>query len=70
MGGQPARRTFLSHHVDYYFAPQSPWTYLGHQRFADMAAAAGATVRVLPVDLGKIFPISGGLAQARLSTPG
>lgn len=51
----------MSHHVDYYFAPQSPWTYLGHQRFAAMAAAAGATVRVLPVDLGKIFPVSGGL---------
>ena len=51
----------MSHHVDYYLAPQSPWTYLGHQRFADMAAAAGATVRVLPVDLGRIFPVSGGL---------
>ena len=51
----------MSHHVDYYFAPQSPWTYLGHQRFADMARAAKATVRVLPVDLGRIFPISGGL---------
>ncbi|MDZ4074422.1 MAG: 2-hydroxychromene-2-carboxylate isomerase [Hylemonella sp.] len=48
--------------VDYYFAPQSPWTYLGHARFAAMAKAAGATVRVLPVDLGgKVFPISGGL---------
>lgn len=48
--------------VDYYLAPQSPWTYLGHARFAHMARQAGATVRVLPVDLGgKIFPISGGL---------
>lgn len=48
--------------VDYYFAPQSPWTYLGHARFAAMARAAGATIRVLPVDLGgKVFPISGGL---------
>ncbi len=48
--------------VDYYLAPQSPWTYLGHQRFVDLAAAAGATVRVRPVDLGgKIFPVSGGL---------
>jgi len=48
--------------VDYYFAPQSPWTYLGHARFAAMAKAAGATIRVLPVDLGgKVFPISGGL---------
>ena len=51
----------MSRHVDYYLAPQSPWTYLGHERFAAMAKAAGAGVRVLPVDLGKIFPISGGL---------
>jgi len=48
--------------VDYYFAPQSPWAYLGHQRLRDVAKAAGANVRVLPVDLGgKVFPISGGL---------
>ena len=48
--------------VDYYLAPQSPWTYLGHQRFADMAKAAGAKIEVLPVDLGgKVFPVSGGL---------
>ena len=47
--------------VAYYLAPQSPWTYLGHARFAAMALAAGAEVEVLPVDLGRIFPISGGL---------
>ncbi len=47
--------------VDYYFAPQSPWTYLGHARFVQIAQAAGADVRVLPVDLGQVFPISGGL---------
>ena len=47
--------------VDYYFAPQSPWTYLGHARFAAIAKAAGVQVRVLPVDLGKVFPVSGGL---------
>jgi 2-hydroxychromene-2-carboxylate isomerase len=48
--------------VDYFLAPQSPWTYLGHQRFADIARAAGARVNVLPVDLGgKVFPVSGGL---------
>ena len=51
----------MTHHVDYYLAPQSPWTYLGHERFAAIAAQAGAVVRVLPVDLGKIFPVSGGL---------
>ena len=48
--------------VDYYFAPQSPWAYLGHQRFAELARRAGARVRVMPMDLGgKVFPISGGL---------
>ena len=51
----------MSKTVDYYLAPQSPWTYLGHQRFVNIAKAAGATVRVLPMDLGKVFPISGGL---------
>ena len=48
--------------VDYYLAPQSPWAYLGHQRFAEIARRAGASVRVMPIDLGgKVFPISGGL---------
>lgn len=47
--------------VDYYFAPQSPWMYLGHERFADLLQRTGAQVRVLPVDLGKVFPVSGGL---------
>lgn len=51
----------MTQRVDYYFAPQSPWTYLGHQRFADLVAQSRASVRVLPVDLGRIFPISGGL---------
>ena len=39
----------MSFTVDYYLAPQSPWTYLGHERFTRIAAEAGATVRVLPV---------------------
>jgi len=47
--------------IDYYFAPQSPWTYLGHARFADIAARHGAQVRIRPVDLGQVFPVSGGL---------
>jgi 2-hydroxychromene-2-carboxylate isomerase len=51
----------MSKTVDYYLAPQSPWTYLGHQRFVNIAKATGATVRVMPMDLGKVFPISGGL---------
>ena len=53
----------MSHSVDYYFAPQSPWAYLGHQRFQTILQKSGASVRVMPIDLGgKVFPISGGLS--------
>jgi 2-hydroxychromene-2-carboxylate isomerase len=51
----------LSCTIDYYFTPQSPWTYLGHARFMAIAKAAGADVRVRPVDFGAVFPVSGGL---------
>jgi 2-hydroxychromene-2-carboxylate isomerase len=47
--------------IDYYLAPQSPWTYLGHARLVAMAQKHGASIRIKPMDLGKIFPISGGL---------
>ena len=47
--------------VDYFFATMSPWTYLGHARFVRIAREAGATVRVRPMDLGQVFPVSGGL---------
>ena len=51
--------------IDYFLSPQSPWTYLGHDRFATIAAKAGATINVLPVDLGRVFPVSGGLPLAK-----
>ena len=48
--------------IDYYLAPQSPWTYFGHARLVQMAKQAGATVRIMPVDFGgQIFPATGGL---------
>ncbi|CAN7188727.1 MULTISPECIES: 2-hydroxychromene-2-carboxylate isomerase [unclassified Variovorax] len=51
----------MTHTIDYYFTPQSPWAYLGHARFAALAKSNGATVRVRPVDLGAVYPVSGGL---------
>lgn len=51
----------MARSVDYYFTPQSPWTYLGHERFARIARDAGANVNLLPADYGKVFPVSGGL---------
>ena len=51
--------------IDYFFATVSPWAYLGHARFVAMTRAAGATVRVKPMDLGEIFPVTGGLPLAK-----
>ena len=51
--------------IDYYLAPQSPWTYLGHARFTALAKAARAKVNLLPSDLGRVFPVSGGLPLAK-----
>jgi 2-hydroxychromene-2-carboxylate isomerase len=58
----------LSLVIDYYLAPQSPWTYFGHARLVQMAKQAGATVRIMPVDLGgQIFPATGGLPVGQRS---
>jgi 2-hydroxychromene-2-carboxylate isomerase len=51
----------MSKSIDYYFTPVSPWTYLGHARFVDIARRHGASIEPKPVDFGKIFPVSGGL---------
>lgn len=54
--------------IDYYLAPQSPWTYFGHARLVQMAKQAGAIVRIMPVDLGgQIFPATGGLPVGQRS---
>lgn len=51
--------------IDYFLSPMSPWTYLGHERFVQIAGKHGATIHVKPVDYGRIFPVSGGLPLAK-----
>ncbi len=51
----------MSKTVDYFFTPISPFTYLGHERFIAIARRHGAQIVVKPVDLGKVFAVSGGL---------
>jgi len=54
--------------VNYYLAPSSPWTYLGHARFTNIVHAAKVNVRLFPVDLGgKVFPATGGLPVGQRS---
>lgn len=51
--------------IDYYFSPASPWSYLGHRRFWDIARRHGASIAPKPVDYARIFPLSGGLPVAK-----
>jgi 2-hydroxychromene-2-carboxylate isomerase len=51
----------MSKVVDYYYSHASPWSYLGHARFLEIAARHGAAVNFKPASFGTIFAQSGGL---------
>ncbi|NUO88655.1 MAG: 2-hydroxychromene-2-carboxylate isomerase [Cupriavidus sp.] len=55
----------MSKLIDYYLTPQSPYVYMGHARFSDIAARHGAQVNLKPCDMGKVFSVSGGLPLAQ-----
>jgi 2-hydroxychromene-2-carboxylate isomerase len=51
--------------IDYYLTPISPYVYLGHARFVAIAQRHRATVAVKPINLGLVFPLSGGLPLSK-----
>ncbi len=51
----------MSKTIDYYFATVSPWSYLGHDRVVALAKEHGARLVPKPMNLGEVFPVSGGL---------
>lgn len=51
--------------LDYFVTLHSPWSYLGHQAFLDMAARHGAQVRVRPVRIFDLFAEVGALPLAQ-----
>ena len=55
----------MSKVCDYYFAPHSPWSYLGHQRFIDIAAKHKVKIALKACDLGRVLAASGGLPLAK-----
>jgi 2-hydroxychromene-2-carboxylate isomerase len=57
----------MSKVCEYYFAPQSPWSYLGHERLLALAKQYDVQIEMKPVDLAKIFSVSGGLPLAKRS---
>ena len=56
----------MKHIVDYFFTPSSPWTYLGHRRFMEIAERNDVAINVKPMDLSsKVFPVPGDLPVAQ-----
>ncbi|PKU25547.1 2-hydroxychromene-2-carboxylate isomerase [Telmatospirillum siberiense] len=54
--------------VEYFFALNSPWSYLGSARLAAIAAKRGAQVAVRPIKLGAVFSETGGVPLAKRSS--
>jgi 2-hydroxychromene-2-carboxylate isomerase len=51
--------------VEYFYTPVSPFTYLGARRFREICTRHGAEILHKPIDLGRVFPVSGGLPLAQ-----
>jgi 2-hydroxychromene-2-carboxylate isomerase len=47
--------------IDYYFTVASPWTYLGHGLFQQIAAKHGAAIRYKPMPILDVFEATGSL---------
>jgi len=57
----------MSKLCEYYFAPHSPFAYLGHARLLELAKQYNVKIALKPCDLSKVFSISGGLPLAKRS---
>lgn len=55
----------MSKIIEYFAAPQSPWTYLGHERFVALAKQHSAEILLKPVDAAKVFAATGGVPVAQ-----
>lgn len=47
--------------IDYFYTHISPWAYLGHAAFLELADRTGAFINPRPVGLGGVFDKTGGL---------
>jgi 2-hydroxychromene-2-carboxylate isomerase len=55
----------MTRQIDYYFSAASPWAYIGHATFEQLAKSHGCKVVYKPVFLGELFAETGGLPLAR-----
>ena len=51
--------------IDYFMSHGSPWSFLGHNQFIQIAKNYNVQVNMYPVNYGEIFPISGGLPVSK-----
>jgi len=51
--------------VDYYFSLASPWAYIGHAPFMEIARRHGVGLNHKPMSLGKVFAETGGQPLAQ-----
>jgi 2-hydroxychromene-2-carboxylate isomerase len=51
----------MSRTCTYFLAPPSPYVYLGHDRFVEIARRHGVAIDLKPFDIGRVFAQSGGL---------
>lgn len=55
----------MAEDVIVYYALQSPWAYLGWQRFLGIAGDKGVSTTFRPIDMAPVFAASGGLPLAK-----
>ena len=48
--------------IEYYLSVVSPWSYLGHRRFCEIARLHSTQIEYLPIDSSILFAKTGGLA--------
>lgn len=55
----------MARQIVYYFSAVSPWAYIGHAAFEELAKRHGCKVVYKPVFLGELFAETGGLPLAK-----
>ncbi|MDQ7968047.1 MAG: 2-hydroxychromene-2-carboxylate isomerase [Oxalicibacterium faecigallinarum] len=55
----------MSKVCEYYFAPQSPWSYFGHARLIELAKRYEVQIDMKPIDLSQLYNAAGGLPLAK-----
>lgn len=55
----------MSRPIAYYFSLLSPWAYIGHRHFVDIAHRHAASIVYKPVLLNEVFAETGGLPLAK-----